>query len=561
MSSNYPPVGPPSGPPSGPPAGPPSGPPPGYRPEMLDSGDGGSLPPSGGSGGGGRRKAVIAGGTLVGLAAVGAGGYFAWSAAFGTGAQASEALPSSTLGFVSVDLDPSGEQKVAAIETLEKFPGFSQATGVDPDSDVREVIFNEITESEDCAVDFNEDVEPWLGNTFGFAAVALDGEGSGEPVPVAVMEVSDAGAAEETIDRLISECGGDADEGGISIEGDWALVTETQEQADQVRDAAEEGTLADDEDYQRWMDAAGDPGIVSAYASAEAGATLVRLSSELTPMQGAETADSAEQLSAALEGFEGAALNVRFADGGLEVETATSSSASGLEVLASTDRGGDVVETLPEDTAVAFGAGFEDGWFQGIIDYASSFGGPQMDVEEQLAFLEAQSGLAFPEDPEALLGDSSAVALGGDFDPAALGTDPTAIPAGLKVQGDTAAARAVIEKLFGNPSFPPGFENFVSIEDDGEFLAGSASPDYTARLLEDGGLGDTEAYQEVVPNSDEAASVLFVNFDAGSWLDQIPAMGGGEAAGYVEPLAALGLASWSDDDGVTHGLLKLTTDD
>ena len=96
---------PPSGPPpSGPPTMP-AGPPPPMPPEYLQQGGGQPLPPSSG-GASGRRKAVIASGAIIGLGAATAAVFGAmWY--FGTGPQPSEALPDSTIAYVSIDIDPS----------------------------------------------------------------------------------------------------------------------------------------------------------------------------------------------------------------------------------------------------------------------------------------------------------------------------------------------------------------------------------------------------------------------------------------------------------------------
>ena len=46
------------------------------------------------------------------------------------------------------------------------------------------------------------------------------------------------------------------------------MIGETDEIAEQVvADAAAEGSLADDDDFQQWTDEVGDPGVVSMYAA------------------------------------------------------------------------------------------------------------------------------------------------------------------------------------------------------------------------------------------------------------------------------------------------------
>ena len=63
----------------------------------------------------------------------------------------------------------------------------------------------------------------------------------------------------------------------------------------------------------------------------------------------------------------------------------------------------------------------------------------------------------------------------------------------------------------------------------------------------------------MVVESDDAQSVLYVNFDADDdWLvrvtEDMP-----EVSENVAPLSAFGVSGWVDGD-VMHGLVKLTTD-
>ena len=70
------------------------------------------------------------------------------------------------------------------------------------------------------------------------------------------------------------------------------VVAETAEIAEQVTDDAAEGSLADDDDFQSWTSAAGDPGIISGYASPEAGAEIAKQLSGLGGLGGGLVAES-----------------------------------------------------------------------------------------------------------------------------------------------------------------------------------------------------------------------------------------------------------------------------
>jgi hypothetical protein len=222
-------------------------PPEGSQPEYLEQGGGAPLPRESRSPGAGRRKAVLAGAGVLGLAVIG-GGVWAAASFFGTGAQPAEALPASTLGYASIDLDPSGGQKIEALRMLNEFPAYRDEIGLDADDDIKRKIFDEAEVSEACdGLDYASDIEPWLGDRAAIAAVDL---GKEQPVPVAVLQVKDADAASDALAR-IRECAGE-DTGGWAVAGDWAVVAETEALADEVSDEAAKGTLAEDETFQQW---------------------------------------------------------------------------------------------------------------------------------------------------------------------------------------------------------------------------------------------------------------------------------------------------------------------
>lgn len=603
VSSNLPPVGPPSGPPSGPPAGPPpSGPPPGWAPtsgppsgpppppEYLEAGRGYPLPSTGS---GSRKKVFLGAGAVVGLGAIGTGVWAAMSF-LATGPQPAEALPAGTIGYVSIDLDPSGGQKIEALRTLRKFPAFKDEVGLETDDDLRERFFEQFQSSGLCeGLDYADDIEPWLGDRFAVAAVD---RGEDTPAPVLVVQVEDADAAEEGFAQLRDCARGEGatdsdsaeDLGGWSIDGEWAVVAETQEIADDVADSAAESSLADDEDYQTWTDEAGDAGILTAYAAPEAGTVIAEEmggfdlpfasgssdcevepydleTGELPPVDDYcdETSGSEMpgEMMAALEDFRGGALTVRFDGGALEVEVASGSDVMGVNTLLGSDQGGAAMATLPEDTAAAFGLGFEEGWFDEAVDYVSSTMGADVDVEGLLADAEEETGLSLPEDAETLAGESVAVAISSDFDPELFfnsgGQD---IPVAAKIKGDAADIEDVLAKLVASASeSDPEAGDILGSDSEGDYVVVGPDADYRAEVLQDGGLGDSDVYSDVVREADRAGSILFVNFDAGDgWLAGL-AGDDADVRDNLEPLEGLGLTGWLDD-GVGHGILRITTD-
>ena len=104
---------------------------------------------------------------MGGIVLIGVGAWAAWSF-LATGPQPAEALPDSTLAYVSVDLDPSGGQKIEALRTLKKFPAFEDEVGLDTDDDIRKCDLRPGPGRRSSApdLDYADDVEPWLGDRF-----------------------------------------------------------------------------------------------------------------------------------------------------------------------------------------------------------------------------------------------------------------------------------------------------------------------------------------------------------------------------------------------------------
>lgn len=556
------------------------------------------------------RKRLIALGAIVAGGAVVAGGAWAATSFFATGSQPAEALPDSTIAYVSVDLDPSGGQKIEAIKTLRKFPAFNDKINLETDDDLRERFFEEVTKSGECeGLDYAEDVEPWLGSRAAMAAVDV---GADEPAAVGVVQVTDAGKAEDGVATLVEACGGTSEEGsadggegedvgGWVIEGDWMVLAETEEIAQQVVDAADGASLAADASYEQWTGEAGEAGFMSVYVAKAAAQYLEDAAGMgLMGMGGAPFApepdamgsslfdqdcidaattseeidacfsatdemssdasaeDVPEQLQQMIDDFDGMAATVRFDDGSVEVEYAMSNYQKDLTSFMESDTGVDMVASLPEDTVAAFGFSLKEGWAEAILDYVKSTVPDESDtIDEQLAQFESETGLAFPEDVETLLGEGVSVSLGSGIDPDAITNGgPGEVPAGIRVKGDADEIQAVLDKIAAQAG--PEAAEFMEVSEGDGYAVLALQDDYRARLESGGDLGDSDDYSKVVEAGD-AQTVLYVSFDADDdWLvrvtEDMP-----EMSENLAPLSALGVSGWVDGD-VIHGLVKLTTD-
>ncbi|MGN0064382.1 MAG: DUF3352 domain-containing protein [Nocardioides sp.] len=536
------------------------------------------VPPAPAAGGGNGKKIALIGGLGAGALVIG-GGAVAATMFFSQGAQPAEALPADTIAYASLDLDPSGSQKLEIINTLRKFPAFTDQTDIDADSDLMEELFKEATESGECTdLDYAKDVKPWIGSR---AAVAAVETGEDEPAPVVVLHTTNGTKAEDGIDKVAEACGGDTSEVGVTVSGDWVIFGETQDITDEVAEAAKKESLADDADYGRWTDEAGGEAILSVYVSKHvadyadqladlgsgslAGASPDFSSSDLeddfSDFESDEPTDPAtsEELRKTLEDFQGAAMALRFDDGGLEFEV-----AGGLPDQAeslSGSGGADLVSGLPDETVAALGIGLADGWLDKAAEQFDESGLSESSLEDTLA----EVGLSI-DDIENGLGEGIALALGSGLDVDAVANGgPEDLPAGVVVKADEGDVNDLITKVDDYITAQEGqslLDTFpwLQAEAAGDNAVISPHEGYRGALTDpEDTLGDTSEYKSVVDG--DAQGVVFVNFNADDdWLVRLAESEGDEdIVDNVKPLAAFGISWWVDGD-VSHGKIRLTTD-
>ena len=339
-------------------------------PEYLEPAAGSPLPGEGRS----RKRPLLLGGAAVaGVALVGAAAWGAWWW-LADGGQAAEALPASAVGYVGLTLDPSGSQKVEALSTLRSLPAIAEELDLDgpvEDIDLKQTLGTAFLGTAPCDdLTYEEHLEPWLGDRLGVAAVPVDDQ----PKVVVAVETTDEDAAVEGMDALMAcgdddtggDVGGDDEEGAAyEVRDGWVVLAPDETALDAVLADLDEGTLADDEDFQRWTEEAGEPGVLTMYAAPAAAAyledaldgffgdlgepVLEGTSTDAIAMTTAASSVAAtseqpspeEQLQEAIEAFEGAAATVRFVDGSMELEMAGGLGDSELLAAADAEDTGD----------------------------------------------------------------------------------------------------------------------------------------------------------------------------------------------------------------------------
>jgi hypothetical protein len=548
-----------------------------------------------------------AGGAAVAAIALIAGGtvFAATQLRAGHDAGSAAALPSGTLLYAGIDLNPNAGQKIEAIKALRHFPAFARGVKVDPDADLRKLFVEDELTSDGCSLDWGSDVAPWLGNDIGAALVP--GPDAAPPQPVGVLAVKDEAAAKKNLPRLL-DCAELPH--GLSIADGWAVIAPNDTVAKGVAVSARRGSLSDDDDFKTWVDRTGDPGVATYYASKDAGATLAGSASQALGMiesvessgsaaagavppgadgssggrqfsyaQGAPAASDSgacprpagpsagpsgtdmpyasqlEKLKKELARFRGGAATLRFAGSGFEIESASGSSGA-------TPSGGTAgVATLPADTAIAFGStggAYGSSWVDGFttgfaLGFAQECGSTPAKVLGDLTRL---TGLTLPDDLHTLAGQGLTFAASGSIDPEVLAnsTTPSDLAVGLKLQGDPEQIAGVLQKI----SLPGAQQVLGTTTGDGVVAVGP-DPGYRAELVKGGGLGTNGTFTDVVPHADKAISAFYVSFDGMRKLLASNALGvPADVRDNLDHLRAFGASSWVDG-GVTHGLVRLST--
>jgi hypothetical protein len=495
--------------------------------------------------------AVVA--SVVVVVLVATGGFAAWRWFSGGGPRPAEVLPASTFALVTVDLDPSGGQKVEAIKTLRKFPEFRDQVGLKPDSDPLKRLFDEAKKEAACkGLDYDRDVKSWIGQRLGVGAVQLHGKTRA----VAALQVSDADNAKTGFPRL-AKCL-ELSDYGWTLTDDYVVISDSNALAKEIVADGKKSPLSEDADFQKWTDEAGGAGIMNAYVGRKAVDVMSEeLSSGLKDMGGLVDGPSSsddEQFADILAGykdFQGAGAVLRFADGGIELSMA----GGGGKATKSSTTVADHVAAMPADTAMLLAFAIPPGAFK-AIEKAD----PNGNSSELLGTM---LGIDFPADLEALLGKSLSVSLGGDApDDLSSISGPEDLSVGALIQGDSTKIDAVIAKLEKSAGVTLGDLQVVKSSKDGK-VALASNQDYADQLLGSGRLSEDAGFKDAVPNAEDAQAVGYVDFD-GSWGKAIVKMirdeGGADnkkAADNLAVLRALGISAWTDGD-VSHGLVRLS---
>jgi hypothetical protein len=500
----------------------------------------------------GAGSAVIIGGTAVAaLALVGGGAYVASQLTSG-GEQPADVLPGDTLAYLRVDLDPSASQKVDLLRLLQRVPEFEQVTGISSDKeDLRRTMGESVLGRLDCEVDYDEDVEPWIGDRAAFAAVP----GTDEPAAFALLQVTDASAAESGLAAIADCFGGDDAAGAFAFTGDYVVLAETQAIADSVVSGGEDSALSDNETHAEDMDRLGDAGVASFWADVPAVAEIAEQTGSDSLGTGLDEMQTGELTFAGVESAYGA---VRAGSDSIELALF----GSGDQFL--TNAASPVAE-LPDSTLAALsvsGLGAEVPELWDRLRDASGMDAAAFDADVRQ--LEQSTGLRLPDDLATLLGDNLTVALDTEgLDSMSLQGQQSLpeVNAGVRFSGDAAAIVDVIDRMQTFLTQLGLLLELASEEVDGGVVV-ATNQEYAAAMT-DQGLAGSDSFGDAVGDVDDVAGVLYLDLDSLAAIAGDYGGGGGDVssfAEYLEPMEAIGVKATAHES-YTEASVRLTFDE
>jgi hypothetical protein len=576
---------------------PPPPPPPPGNGAPVDTGDA--------KGGRGGRAAIIGGIAAALVVAGGIGAYAVYNRLSGGGPQPHDVMPASTQVYLRLDLDPSAGQKVDLFRLLRKVPDLADEIGVrDDKDDIRELVFPKILASECKNVDYDKDVEPWLGDRIGVGASIKDRSA------IIAVQTTDEDKSRAGIKKLFA-C---ADEKyGLAYRDGYALIAPTQAKVDKAVAATEKATLGDNKTFAADFDSLGDQGIASAWADLKSLADLPEAEQALGPQldELVKAGSVASTLRADGDAIELAVLGgmvpakgdskVR-ALGKLPADTVAALSVSGAgkqvaegfesfvnefdRQFTGLDSGAtglpsstlaDSISTTPAppseqpalpdpspsptfDPDDPFGSeptdpnggGLGDGGL-GDGGLGDGFpGGGGFGIQRFIDQLELETGFKLPEDLETLFGDNLTLAIGSKnleklptfSGPEAFGS----IDVALALTSEKAPALDLVQRIAAQAS-KAGIPLVTSSTDDGAVLASNQG---AADAITDpkGTLGDEKAFTSVIPDGDKASTGMFVNVGAivDKLLDADPPADVRKDIESAAKLSAVGISSGTQDD-------------
>ncbi|MGH9179219.1 MAG: DUF3352 domain-containing protein [Acidimicrobiales bacterium] len=475
--------------------------------------------------------------------------------------------PPDALGLVSLNLDPSIEQKRNMLSVARRFPDARDEVKDEFESTKDELIKDLL---EDSGLDYEKDVKPLLGNEVALVVLPPAAGSDGGPAFVAMVETDDEAEARAAIDKAAAA--GDFD-GAYAVVEDFVLLSDQDDEAndqaalDRVSAQARKGedSLADSDRFNEVVDKLAGDRLVLIWADlAKALALIEEEGEDLPPFNLAESFENAETLAA----------DLHVEDDAVVFQGVARSAGGGEGNVA------ELTKALPETTLAAltlFNVG--DTLREGATAFLGGGDGPEF-----LAEVEREIGVDFDSDLFSWIGGelvfvAGDVPEGQSFPNFALVVEPTdqskaeagvaKIRQALEAQGFALEERQVAgaSALVAAEPITEGIQPAMALFEDRFVLA--SSPAYLEELAkaDSPGLAGTDAYESVLEDDEDVIMQFVVLIDPVRMaLEEAFLTDTEDQREYesevkpnVEPLSAFGIVAHRDGD-FARLTFKLTFD-
>ena len=212
--------------------------------------------------------------------------------------------PEDAAAFGSLYVNPSNDQKRAIDSILKKFP---QTESFDDTKNMLVELLD--TELQPLGINFEDDIEPWLGDQIGF--FVMPGQTGDQPSAAALIATTDEDAAAETVEKIFAsqedapeleertyegvDYQVDASPDAVDPPGSYGfvenfLVVGTEDALKASVDASEGDSLEDSEDYQAAVEPFYEDRLALVYVDGQA---VLDAANEVSDTEVQESVDSA----------------------------------------------------------------------------------------------------------------------------------------------------------------------------------------------------------------------------------------------------------------------------
>ncbi len=487
---------------------------------------------------------LLASGTATALV-IGGGAFSAMAVTSAGGDQPNSVMPASTALYAQVDIDPSVEQKFAALHVFDGVD--SEAVEAMRDGRGREALFDLAASQPDSPFadrDYEADIEPWLGDRLGMGAVP---GGEDELIPLLALQVTDEAVAEEFLAEILAE-EGVAGEVDYFFRGDYVVLTDAQS-LPEIQIDVDEGTLANDPTFSGDMESLGQQGVVSMWADLAAiQASGDNVRQKVVDTLGETRAHVLTEAEVDLRGR--LAATARFDQEAIEVSGRAID--TGAEVVGGEDAGA-LIGALPNDTVIAVGVEQGDEYVsQGWALFEEAMGEQASELQQEAA----AQGLALPGDLSTILGDSAVLSAGPGVGNVMEMLSGGGVPVGYSARTDADAAATLVDKVLTSADQEL---DVATGDSDGVFtVAGSQT--YYDELVTGGNLADTPGFTAAIPEAEGADMAVYANLNAVESL-YLPMVEDAQARTMLESLATVGMSATPDGQGGGSFWLRLAFDE